>query len=317
MKIGFNTDGLGFQPFEQMLKTITSLGVKKLELPMGNWSSAPHADLDALVSSKDKRDEYLGKVHAAGAHIIALNCSGNQLAPGEMGEQHEDVVRKTYKLAEAWGIKKIIMMSGLPGGPGDSNPNWITTSWPPITTEILNWQWNEVAIPYWRENVKRAADHGIECIALENHGCQLVYNVESFFRLHDTVGDMVGMNLDPSHLFWMGGDPIEAARVLGTSIYHVHAKDVRLERRMVTAHGVLDTKPIDKFSDRSWNYVALGYGHDSLWWKEFLVVVRMSGYDGVVCIEQEDLTMSPMAGVVKAVDFLKSVMPECEEDLFE
>jgi sugar phosphate isomerase/epimerase len=62
MKIGFNTDGLGFQPFEQMLKTITSLGVKKLELPMGNWSSAPHVDLDALVSSKDKRDEYMGKV---------------------------------------------------------------------------------------------------------------------------------------------------------------------------------------------------------------------------------------------------------------
>jgi sugar phosphate isomerase/epimerase len=227
------------------------------------------------------------------------------------------VVRKTYKLAEAWSIKKVIMMSGLPGGPGDSNPNWITTSWPPITTEILNWQWNEVAIPYWRENIKRAADHGIECIALENHGCQLVYNVESFFRLHDAVGDMVGMNLDPSHLFWMGGDPIEAARVLGTSIYHVHAKDARLERRMVTAHGVLDTKTIDKFSDRSWNYVALGYGHDSLWWKEFLVVVRMSGYDGVVCIEQEDLTMPAMAGVVKAVDFLKSVMPECEEDLFE
>lgn len=125
------------------------------------------------------------------------------------------------------------------------------------------------------------------------------------------------MNLDPSHLFWMGGDPIEAARVLGTSIYHVHAKDVRIERRMATVHGVLDTKTIDKFSDRSWNYVALGYGHDSLWWKEFLVVVRMSGYDGVVCIEQEDLTMPAMAGVVKAVDFLKSVMPECEEDLFE
>ena len=106
MEIGFNTDGLGFQPFEEMLKTITSLGITKLELPLGNWSAAPHANLDELVSSKDKRDEYMGKVKAAGAEIIALNCSGNQLAPGEMGTQHEDVVRKTYQLAEYWGDKE-------------------------------------------------------------------------------------------------------------------------------------------------------------------------------------------------------------------
>lgn len=315
MEIGFNTDGLGFQPFEQMLQTITGLGVKRLELPLGNWSSAPHADLDELVSSEAKRDDYMGRVKDAGAEIIALNCSGNQLAPGEMGKQHEAVVRKTYKLAEYWGIKKIIMMSGLPGGPGDANPNWITTSWPPITTEILNWQWNEVAIPYWKENIKRGADHGIEQFALENHGCQLVYNVESFFRLRNEVGGMVGMNLDPSHMFWMGGDPIQAARALGECIYHVHAKDARLERHLVGVDGVLDIKTIDQFTERSWNYVALGYGHDALWWKEFLTVVRMSGYDGVICIEQEDLTMPAIAGVEKAVEFLMDVMPESRKTL--
>ena len=202
------------------------------------------------------------------------------------------------------------MMSGCPGGPGDANPNWITTSWPPITTEILNYQWKDVAIPYWRENLKRGADHGIERLALENHGCQLVYSVESFFRLRDAVGDMVGMNLDPSHMFWMGADPIEAARVLGDAIYHVHAKDARLERRMVSVDGVLDVKTIDRFADRAWNYVALGYGHDALWWKEFFTVVSMSGYSGVVCIEQEDLTMPAITGVEKAVEFLMDVMPE-------
>ncbi len=315
MEIGFNTDGLGFQTFEQMLKTITGLGVRRLELPLGNWSSAPHADLDELVSSETKRDEYLGKIKEAGAEIIALNCSGNQLAPGEPGERHEDVVRKTYRLAEYWGIKKIIMMSGLPGGPGDSNPNWITTSWPPITTEILNWQWKEVALPYWKENIKRGADHGIEQFALENHGCQLVYNVESFFRLRNEVGGMVGMNLDPSHMFWMGGDPIQAARALSECIYHVHAKDARLERHIVGVDGVLDIKTIDQYTERSWNYVALGYGHDALWWKEFLTVVRMSGYDGVICIEQEDLTMPAIAGVEKAVEFLLDVMPESKNTL--
>lgn len=310
MEIGFNTDGLGFLSFEKMLKTIVSLGIKKLELPLGNWSSSPHADLNELVTSKDKRDEYMGKVKDSGAEIVALNCSGNQLAPGEAGVQHENVVLKTFQLAEYWGIEKIVMMSGLPGGPGDNNPNWITTSWPPITTEILNYQWNNVAIPYWKQAIKKAADHGIRQIALENHGYQLVYNVSSFFRLREAVGDMIGINLDPSHMFWMGGDPIEAARQLGKSIYHVHAKDARLERRKVTVDGVLDTRTIDKFADRSWNYVALGYGHDSLWWKEFFVVLKMSGYDGVISIEQEDLTMPAIAGVEKAVRFLFDVLPE-------
>ena len=310
MEIGFNTDGLGFQPFEQMLETITGLGVTKLELPLGNWSSSPHADLDALVSSEAARDEYMAKVKTAGAEIVALNCSGNQLAPGKAGEEHEAVVRKTFQLAEYWGIDKIVMMSGCPGGKGDAYPNWITTSWPPHTTEVLEYQWNEVAIPYWKEAVKRAAGHGIKQIALENHGCQLVYNVSSFFRMREAVGDMIGLNLDPSHMFWMGGDPIEAARQLGDTVYHVHAKDARLERRQVTVDGVLDTKTIDRFAERTWNYVALGYGHDALWWKEFLVVLKMSGYDGLISIEQEDLTMPALAGVEKAVEFLVDVLPE-------
>ncbi len=310
MEIGFVTDGLGFLSFEEMLLTIIELGITQLELPCGNWSRAPHIDLDGMTESKEKRDEYIGKVREAGAEIAVLNCSGNQLAPGDPGKRHESVVQKTFRLAEEWRIKKIVMMSGLPGGPGDANPNWIITSWPPVTTEILAWQWNEVAIPYWKETVKRAKDHGIERIALENHGFQLVYNVETMFRLREAVGEMVGMNLDPSHMFWMGGNPIESARVLADAIYHVHAKDARLERRIVTVDGVLDQKTVDRWAERSWNYVALGYGHDELWWREFLVVVRMAGYDEIISIEQEDLTMPAVAGVKKAVEFLKSVFPE-------
>lgn len=310
MEIGFVTDGLGFLPLEEMLRTIVGLGVRKLELPCGNWSSAPHVQLAELAQSPARREEYLGKVREAGAEIAVLNCSGNQLAPGEDGQRHEAVVRQTFSLAEAWGIKKVVMMSGLPGGPGDKNPNWIVTSWPPITTRVLDWQWKEVALPYWRETVRRAQDHGLERIALENHGFQLVYNVETLQRLRDGVGEMVGMNLDPSHMFWMGADPIEAARVLGSAIYHVHAKDARIERRIASAQGILDQKAVEHFAARSWNYATLGYGHGELWWREFLVVVRMAGYDGLISIEQEDLTMPAIVGVQKAVGFLKAVLPD-------
>lgn len=310
MKLCFVTDGFGHMSLEEMLETSASLGFESLEFACGNWSKAPHIDLDGLLESSQKREAFLNAIKSRGLEIEALNCSGNQLAPNEEGKAHQEVVEKTFRLAELLGIKTIIMMSGLPGGgPEDKMPNWITTSWPPITTKILNWQWNEVALPYWERTVKLAKEHGIEKIALENHGCQLVYNPETLFRLRNHVGEMIGMNFDPSHLFWMGGDPILAARSLGDAIYHIHAKDVRIERGLADADGMLDTKTIDRFSQRSWNYVALGHGHDVTWWKEFFSVVSMIGYGGPVSLEMEDLTMDPLTGVKKSVKVLKEALP--------
>jgi sugar phosphate isomerase/epimerase len=296
--------------FAEMLDTSKSLGFESLEFACGNWSKAPHVDLDGLLENAGKREAFVNAVRSRGLEIEALNCSGNQLAPNEEGKAHQEVVEKTFRLAELLGIKTIIMMSGLPGGgPKDTTPNWITTSWPPITTQILNWQWNEVAFPYWEKTVKLAKEHGIEKIALENHGCNLVYNPETLFQLRNHIGEMIGMNLDPGHLFWMAGDPIMAVRSLGNALYHLHAKDVRIEKGLVDTDGLLDTKTIDCFSKRSWNYVALGHGHDTRWWKEFFSVVSMTGYNGPVSLEMEDLTMEPLVGVKKSVKVLKEALP--------
>ena len=112
-------------------------------------------------------------------------------------KQHQEVVEKTFRLAGLLGVKKIVMMSGRPGGsPEDKTSNWIITSWLPITTQILNWQWNEVLIPYWKE-AYTPRQTAFEKIALENHGCQMVYNPETLIRLRDAVDPMIGMNLDP------------------------------------------------------------------------------------------------------------------------
>lgn len=305
------TDCLGFMSFEEMADTAVSLGYETLEFACGNWSKAPHVDLDALIESSIQREKFVNVLRERGLSIEVLNCSGNQLAPNEEGRAHQIVVEKTFRLAELLGIKNINMMSGLPGGgPGEKTPNWITTSWPPINLEILNWQWNEVALPYWEKTVQQAKEYGIEKIALENHGSQLVYNPETLFRLRNHVGDMVGMNFDPSHLFWMGGDPIVTLRTLGSAIYHVHAKDTRIEKGLVEAQGVLDTKTIDSFSNRSWNYVALGHGHDTNWWKEFFSVLSMVGYDGPVSLEMEDLTMDPLTALKKSTQVLKEALPK-------
>lgn len=310
MKLCLMTDSLGSLDFPRMVSTAAKLGFEALEIATGNWSRAPHLKLDEMLSSPAARSEFLDTIASEGLHVDSLNCSGNPLAPDSSGKQHEEVTLKTFKLAELLGIQKIIMMSGLPGGqPGDRTPNWITTSWPPRNCDILAWQWEEVTIPFWKKLVLIAQAHGIEKIALENHGCQMVYNVRTLKKLREKVGPMIGMNLDPSHMFWMGGDPRIMARELGDMIYHVHAKDVRIETGMTGADGLLDTRTIDEYADRSWNYVAVGHGHDVSWWKEFFSIISMTGYDGPVSLEMEDRTMDQITGTEKSIEVVKQALP--------
>lgn len=311
MKIGLVSDCLGNLSFKELLETCKQLGIEQVELGCGNWSSAPHVDLDGLLSSEAKRDEMRGMLKDYGISISAFNCSGNPLAPGEWGERERAVTEKTFRLSEYFGLDTVVMMSGLPGGaPGDSMPNWVVTSWPPETQTILNYQWNEVAFPYWKKAVKIANGYGVKKLALEPHGCQLVHDVENFIRLRDGLGgdETIGFNLDPSHLFWMGADPISVARALKGAIYHVHVKDVRIEKP-AEVNTLLDGKGVLEYAKRSWNFAIPGYGHDERWWREFLITLKMVGYDGVLSIEHEDYTMETLHALKKSVKLLKENKP--------
>ncbi|MGQ9005446.1 sugar phosphate isomerase/epimerase family protein [Bacillus subtilis] len=313
MKLSYVTDSLGHLPFEDMLDFAAELGIDTLEMTTGGWSPAPHLNLDELLQSSEKRKEFSQALEKRNMTLCALNCSGNPLDPGELGKLHREVTDKTLELAGLLGVKKVIMMSGLPaGGPDDKVPNWITytVSWPPILKDILNYQWEDVAIPYWKELVQKAEACGVEKIALENFSSQLVYNPETLFRLRNAVGPMVGLNLDPSHLLWMGADPIIAARELGEAIHHVHGKDVRIERHLAAVNGLLEIKEVTDPANRAWNYVAVGCGQDLQWWKEFFSVVKMMGYDGEVSLEMEDLTMSPEAGIRTSIEALKQTISQ-------
>lgn len=312
MRICLNTDSLGNMAFEEMVETVGGLSVESLEIACGNWSNAPHIDLDKMLESESARSEYLDTIKCHGLVLEALNCSGNQLEPNKTGYRHQLVVEKTFQLAELLGVTKIVMMSGLPGGSvGDTTANWITTCWPLSCQDILKYQWEEVLIPYWRDLVKVAENYGITSIALENHGSQCVYNADTLLRLREAAGPMVGMNLDPSHQMWMGGDGIDMALALGSSaIHHVHAKDLRKERHRFAAQGGLETRFFDDYNNRSWNYVGLGYGQDRRWWKEFFSVLSMMGYDGPVSLEIEDKTMPALTALKKSITFLKDVLPE-------
>ena len=302
------TDSLPEADFDTMLGVAARLEMDMLEFGCGNWSSAPHIDLDGMLESATARREFLAKLADNDIAISALNCSGNPVHPGDEGRRHDEVTRKTIRLARLLAVDRVVMMSGCPGAPGDRHANWITTEWPPEVREIVRWQWEEVLIPYWRNLTAYSRDQGVAHLCLELHGYQNVYSVATLKRLRDAVGDTVGANLDPSHLMWMGADPLAAARALGDAIYYVHAKDTRIEPSIAGVNGVIDTTPGSAYESRAWNYITLGRGHDESWWRGFVSTLADVGYDGVLSIEHEDPAMSAVEGVEESVALLQRVI---------
>lgn len=313
MKLALCTDVLAGLAFPEMLDRVKQYGITGVEMTAGGWSPCPHVKTEELLASSAALAAFRGELEKRGMEIVALNCSGNPLAPGALGEKHTASSYRTVELAAKLGVKKIVMMSGLPGGgPDDKIPNWITStvSWPDYMPGVIDYQWNEVAIPWWQAFTRHAAEHGIEQIALEEFPSQLVYNPSTLLRLRDAVGDIIGMNLDPSHLIAMGADPVAAARKLEGVIYHVHGKDARIERGLADVDGLLEYQPVTQTKTRTWNYVAVGCGQDLKWWKEFFSVLRMTGYNGYVSLEMEDLTMSVEAGLRTSIDALNATLSQ-------
>ena len=307
MKIGLVTDSLAHLQLPALLDTASGMGITRLEFGCGNWSAAPHLDLDGLLASAEARRRFLAELAARGLALSALNCSGNPLHPGESGARHRAVTSKTIRLAGLLGVSRVVMMSGLPGGgPRDETANWITTAWPPETAAALAWQWEAAILPYWSALVGEAREAGVEKLCLELHGHQAVYNVATLRRLREAVGPVVGANFDPSHLMWMGADPIAAVRALGAAIYHVHAKDTRIDAANAAVNSLIDTTPMADLRQRSWGYVTLGFGHGEGWWREFCIALRLAGYDDVLSIEHEDLLLPPEEGVRRSVALLRS-----------
>ncbi|HHX37553.1 MAG TPA: sugar phosphate isomerase/epimerase [Clostridiaceae bacterium] len=312
MHLGIYTECLGSFSLDEMLDHAARLDLRALEIATGNWSRPAHINLDHLLNSAAERSSLLAKIAARDLWIEALNCSGNHLEPNLRGKEQEKVVYKTFELAELLGVEKVVMMSGLPGGgPAGKYPIWITNTWPPVFSEMLEYQWNEVAIPWWQEAVRRAQNHGIQQIALENHPNTLVYNRKTICRLRETAGDIIGINLDPSHTFYMGGDPLVMAKQLAKDglIYHVHAKDTRIETEQAALETLIelaaDSEPP---TNRSWNYVAVGAGHSRLWWSQFLAGLKMHGYDGVVSLEVGDGLLGELEGIERSAHFLQAIM---------
>lgn len=313
MKLGFVSDSLGALTFTDMLDEAVRLNVSGIEVNTGGWSTAPHFALGDMMEDAGARRAFAKAFSDRGLEVISLNANGNPLHPTDSSQGA--CLQNTIRVAGELGITRVCTMSGLPaGGPNDSLPNWVVSSWPPETQDILRYQWQELLLPFWDKTVDLAKECGVKEIALELHGNQCVYNVPSLLKLRAAVGPVLGANLDPSHLFWMGADPLVAATELGDAIYHVHAKDTLLNTPVQATTSLLENGSLMDIPARSWSYITLGFGHGEEWWRQFCYHLKMAGYDGWLSIEHEDVLLNALEGLEKSVALLRGVMPKAPSD---
>lgn len=310
MKLGLFTPVFGHLSTPDMIAKVRSLGhVEALELGTGGWPGRAHLDdLETMIGGPCRATTYRQVLADAGLAISALSCHANPLHPQAAVARDADALfRQTVRLAQKLQVANVVTFSGCPGdSEGASHPNWVTTPWPPEFLDVLEWQW-EKAVAYWTDAARFAADHGVR-IALEAHPGFLVYNVDTMLRLRAAVGSTVGINLDPSHLFWQGVDLPSAIRALGDCVFHVHAKDIALDPQNMAVNGVLDTKSYRRMSERSWLFRSVGWGHSELEWKRIVSALRLAGYDDVISIEHEDALASIDEGLRSAVRLLSRVV---------
>jgi len=324
VKLGAYTACLHDKPIAEALAILGDLGLDSAEINTGGFLPAVHLPIADVRTSQDARDEYLELFDAAGVTLTALNCNGNPLHPDpEVRVKHGEDVREAIELGALLGVKRVVTMSGLPAtDAGAALPSWTVLPWDSAYLDARDYQWNEVAIPYWKDIDARARAADVK-VCIEMHPHNIVYNPATMERLAAEINAThVGAEMDPSHLFWQGIDPIAAIEHLGELIYNAAAKDTRINQA-ARINGVLDDRfgrvaPDDPDvislggrytlsrwpENASWDFVAVGRGHDVEYWARFLRALERIDPDMAVNIEHEDQELDQLAGLRSAAETL-------------
>ena len=326
MKLGVYNAILHDRPLEDAIKVIADLGLNGIEINSGGFLPPVHIpEIDEIIADPAAAKAYLARFDGTGVEIAGLNCNGNPLHPNPIiGDKHAEDVRLSIRAAAALGQKRVVTMSGLPGGePGTLHPNWIVNAWNSAALDVLDYQW-EIAVRFWSEIDQLAGDHGVK-VALELHPQNLVFNARDIRKLVELTGATnIGVEMDASHLFWQQADPVAVVRELGPLILHAAAKDVRINVENARLNGVLDNGFRRLFPDEprvnlggdewvnewpkdsSWDFIALGKGHDVAYWTEFIRALHDVDPDMCLNIEHEDTELGRIEGLQVAADVLKA-----------
>ncbi len=287
----------------------TAPQITDLEIGVGGFGGSPHCDVPELLGDATAGRSWLERIEQLGFRVWALNASGNPLDPdGEVAQRHDNDLRNAVRLAARLGVDRVIAMVGCPpGAPGDRSAHFDGGGWLPYLAGVHDRQWEEFVLPYWSDlTVFARAEHPELQICIELHPGTCVYNAETFERLA-AISENVAANLDPSHLFWQGMDPLAVARRL-PRIGHAHAKDVVFNDEELILNGLLDHRWSPTKSGAPWTFAVVGRGHEASWWRAFLDVLAGRGVTSI-SIEHEDPTVELEAGIARSARLLDSAVP--------
>lgn len=278
MKLGFASAILPDLSLEEVVDFAAAEGFECVELmcwPKGKaerrYAGVTHVDVTGFGKGDAARVNDL--MAARGVEISGLGYYPNPLAPDE-------AEAKTY----AEHIKRVIKASALLGV--NQMNTFIGRDWTKSVEE--NWpRFKRV----WKPLVKLAEDQGVK-IGIEN--CPMLFTRDEWpggknlattpaiwRRMFEEIpSPSLGLNYDPSHMVWQQMDYVKPLWEFARRIYHVHAKDVRIDRELLDDVGIMAT-PVEYHKPK-----LPGLGEVN--WGRFISVLGDCGYDGPVCIEVED-----------------------------
>jgi sugar phosphate isomerase/epimerase len=315
VRIGLFTDGLKHRTRRDALEWAAGHGITDVEMSVGTWGARTHLDLARLLADESARDELRRDLDETGIRFSAVNAASNPLHPDPAARATaQAAVRGAVELAALLGIDRVVTMAGSPAGRTGGGIG-VFGLWSVSNDDEPIWAWQMEAEvgPYWRamsEWMETAAPDVRVC--LELHPGVSVWTLETYKALRAYAGANIGVNLDPSHFWWQGADPIRVIEALAAEVGPVigwcHGKDTTLYPERIALDGVLDHRfPVDA-ATAPWHFSAIGDGHDTATWARLLEALRAAGHDSVVSIEHEDPSLEPEECIRRSVATLGAAL---------
>ena len=290
MKLGLLTAAFPSLSLEEVADWAATNGFEALEVACWpaagaerrRYAGVSHIDVDRLDAKAAHRIHEL--LSSRGLTISSLAYYPNPLDPDPA--QRLQAQAHIRKVIEAAATLEVNLVATFIGRDQSRPPE-------PAFAEVLE---------QWPALVKHAADRGVR-IAIENcpmifsadewpGGRNLAYSPALWRRLFDAMpGETLGLNLDPSHLVWQLIDIQRVVREFGPRIYHVHAKDLEIDRDGLYENGVMSL-------GMGWQVPRLP-GLGEVQWNRFIAALIRAGYDGVVSVEHEDRSFEGDLDLVK------------------
>jgi len=278
LKLGFLTAPFPDTPLDKVADWAKSEGFEALEIacwpkstgPTRRYAGTSHIDVASISASQGKA--IVAKLKKKGLSVSALGYYPNPLHPDKA--HRKAVIEHLKKVIAAAGKMGVGLVNTFCGGDASLNVE-------------VNWK---EAQKVWPDIIAFARDNGVK-LAFENcpmifsydewpGGHNIAYSPYIWRRIIEEWKGEVGMNFDPSHLVWQMIDQGRFIREFGKHMFHVHAKDLMIDRDGLYERGIMS-------EGIGWQIPRMP-GLGEVDWSGFFSALYRAGYDGPVIIEHED-----------------------------